>query len=76
MLLELPLTRCADRSGASPIFAFMPYGQWWRRHRRAFWQFFHQDASVQYQPTQESATHIFLEMLLESPSRLGPLVRL
>ena len=66
----------ADRSGASMIFAFMPYGQWWRRHRRAFWQFFHHDASEQYQKTQESIAHIFLEMLLESPSRLGQLVRL
>ncbi|PIL29133.1 cytochrome P450 [Ganoderma sinense ZZ0214-1] len=68
-------TPMVELSGASMIFAFMPYGQWWRRHRRAFWQFFHQDASAQYQPTQESITHIFLEMLLESPSRMGQLVR-
>ena len=66
----------ADRSGASMIFAFMPYGQWWRRHRRAFWQFFHQDASEQYRPTQELTAHIFLEMLLENPSRMSQLIRL
>ena len=56
----------------------MPYGQWWRRHRRAFWQQFHRDAITQYQDTQESITHVFLEMLLENPSRfkLEQLLRL
>ncbi|PIL29134.1 hypothetical protein GSI_09183 [Ganoderma sinense ZZ0214-1] len=40
------------RSGSSLNFGFMPYGQWWRRHRRAFWQYFHRNAVGQYQQTQ------------------------
>ena len=55
---------------------FMPYGQWWRRHRRAFWQYFHRDAATQYQPTQEHATHVFLEAVRKNPSRLRQLIRL
>ncbi len=64
------------RSGSSLNFAFMPYGQWWRRHRRALWQYFHRDAIQRYQQIQESATHIFLEILVDNPSRLTQLIRL
>lgn len=70
------LTLSVCRSGSSLNFGFMPYGQWWRRHRRAFWQYFHRDAIGQYQPIQQSGTHIFLETLLDNPSRLRQLIRL
>ncbi|KAI1782834.1 cytochrome P450 [Ganoderma leucocontextum] len=64
-----------ELSGSSWNFGFMPYGPWWRRHRRAMWQYFHRDAVEQYQQTQQSVTHIFLETLLENPSRLRQLIR-
>ncbi|KAI1792486.1 cytochrome P450 [Ganoderma leucocontextum] len=64
-----------ELSGSSLSLGFMPYGQWWRRHRRAFWQYFHRDAVEQYQPTQQSVTHIFLETLLNNPSHLKQLIR-
>nr|VWP02389.1 N/A [Ganoderma boninense] len=66
-IVELP--------GSNLNFGFMRYGQWWRRHRRAFWQQFHQKAIQQYRHIHESITLIFLEMLLESPSRLNQLIR-
>ena len=72
----LLITFCVYRSGSSSNFGFMPYGQWWRRHRRAFWQYFHRDAVEQYQPLQRSGTRIFLESLLDNPSRLRELIRL
>ncbi|KAM5536777.1 hypothetical protein V8D89_009495 [Ganoderma adspersum] len=68
-------TPMIELSGSSLNFGFMPYGQWWRRHRRAFWQYFHRDVIGQYQPTQQSGTHIFLETLLDNPSRLRQLIR-
>ena len=54
----------------------MPYGQRWRSHRRAFWQHFHRDAIKGYHSTHQVATHVFLEMLLDNPSRLDKLIRL
>ncbi|KAI1791790.1 cytochrome P450 [Ganoderma leucocontextum] len=56
-------------------FSGMPYGQWWRRHKRAFWQEFHPGAVLSYQPTQRRAAHRFLKKLLTSPSKLREHVR-
>ena len=70
------MTLCAYSSGSTLNFGFLPYGQWWRRHRRAFWQYFHRDAVEEYHPMQQSGTHIFLEKLLDNPSRLKHLIRL
>ncbi|KAM5536769.1 hypothetical protein V8D89_009487 [Ganoderma adspersum] len=70
--VQSPMT---ELSGSSLNFGFMPYGQWWRRHRRAFWQQFHPNPVRQYQHTQESITQVFLQMLLENPSRLKQLLR-
>ena len=54
----------------------MPYGQWWRRHRRSFWQYFHRQAAEEYRETQQSAAHIFLENLCEESSDLKEVIRL
>ena len=67
---------CVYRSGAILNITFMPYGQWWRRHRRAFSQYFHRDAIEQYQQAQQSGAHLFLETLLENPLRISQLIRL
>ncbi|KAI8994215.1 CyP450 monooxygenase [Trametes punicea] len=55
--------------------AFMPYGIWWRRHRRAFWQQFHSGVVSKYQPAQKAAVHRFLVRLLEKPAASGPLIQ-
>lgn len=47
--------------------ALLPYGSWWRRHRRAFHNFFHQNVSNAYVPIQLNTTHNFIRNLLESP---------
>ena len=70
------MTGCPYRSGSSFSLGVMPYGQRWRRHRRAFWQYFHRDAVEQYREMQQTVTHVFLDMLLEDPSRLSQLIRL
>ena len=54
----------------------MPYGDMWRRHRRAFWQCFYPDAIIDYRPIQLAYTHVFLERLLDEPTRLVQLIRL
>ena len=63
-------------SGHDISLAFMPYNQWWRRHRRAFWQYFNHDMTVKYQPVQRAVTHEFLGMLLEDPSQLIDYIQL
>nr|VWO95057.1 N/A [Ganoderma boninense] len=53
----------------------MPYGQWWRRHKRVFWQHFHPGAIASYQPIQRGAAHRFLKKLLKTPSKLREHIR-
>ncbi|PIL22735.1 cytochrome P450 [Ganoderma sinense ZZ0214-1] len=61
---------------ASPLFklsgwdwsmSIMPYGQWWRRHRRAFWQYFHPGAIRSYHACQEKSARTLLSRLLKTP---------
>ncbi|KAH9483138.1 Cytochrome P450 monooxygenase COX2 [Psilocybe cubensis] len=47
--------------------AMLPYGQWWRRHRRAFTEHFHHNIVWKYQPTQLRETRAFLHRLLTTP---------
>uniref|UniRef100_A0A8H7Y934 O-methylsterigmatocystin oxidoreductase n=1 Tax=Psilocybe cubensis TaxID=181762 RepID=A0A8H7Y934_PSICU len=47
--------------------AFLPYGQWWRRHRKAFNEHFHQNIVHIYHPTQIREIRVFLHRLLVSP---------
>ena len=35
--------------------SLFPHNQWWRRHRRAFWQYFLPDAIPNYLPSQQKA---------------------
>ncbi|KAI0662028.1 cytochrome P450 [Cubamyces menziesii] len=67
---DRPRPVVAELSGQDVNFGTFPYDQWWRRHRRSFWQQFHPGAISQYLPTQQEGTHKFLAALLESPSSL------
>lgn len=48
--------------------ALFPYGDWWRRHRRAFHHHFHSNVVNKYQAVQTTASRAFLHRLLKSPS--------
>ena len=45
----------------------MPYGQWWRRHRRVFWQHFRPGAVPKYQGVLEQGAHRLVSRLLTTP---------
>jgi cytochrome P450 len=49
------------------IMSFMPYGLWWRRHRRLFQEYFHRNAVAKYQPIQTQEVQAFLRRLLVTP---------
>ncbi|KAM5534507.1 hypothetical protein V8D89_011839 [Ganoderma adspersum] len=53
--------------GLQWFFPFMPYGQAWRRRRRAFHQSFDAHVIANYHPIQASHTHRLLHNLLTSP---------
>ncbi|TBU24744.1 cytochrome P450 [Dichomitus squalens] len=67
-------TPMIELSGSSLNLGFMPYGQWWRRHRRYFWQHFRPEAIGPYRQTQQSAAHMFLQKLCDNPSDLRKLI--
>ncbi|KAI0763593.1 cytochrome P450 [Trametes elegans] len=69
------LTPLIPLSGQASNFAFMPYGQVWRQHRRAFWQYFHPGSVAQYQPIQRAVTRRFLEGLLARPAEFKKLIQ-
>ncbi|KAH9487255.1 Cytochrome P450 monooxygenase COX2 [Psilocybe cubensis] len=47
--------------------AFLPYGQWWRRHRKAFNEHFHRNIVHKYYPIQQREIRTFLYRLLRTP---------
>ncbi|KAF5309455.1 hypothetical protein D9619_012399 [Psilocybe cf. subviscida] len=51
------------------IFALLPYGQWWKRHRRTFDEHFRANAVWKYQSVQAHDTGALLNKLLASPER-------
>ncbi|TBU44099.1 cytochrome P450 [Dichomitus squalens] len=64
-----------ELSGQGRNFALMPYGERWRRHKRVFWQCFYPRAILDYGPTQRNVTCIFLEKVLDEPTKLRQLIR-
>ncbi|KAF5354009.1 hypothetical protein D9756_007056 [Leucocoprinus leucothites] len=48
--------------------AFMPYGTWWRRHRRTFHDHFHPNIVHKYYSLQVQTTRAFLRRLSMSPN--------
>ncbi|KAI0330485.1 cytochrome P450 [Cubamyces sp. BRFM 1775] len=57
-------------AGQAFNFAFLPYGQWWRTHRRMFWQHFHPGKMTSYWPVQREVTRKFLAKLLDKSADL------
>ncbi|KAF8192945.1 cytochrome P450 [Pholiota molesta] len=47
--------------------AMLPYGTWWRRHRRTFNEHFHASTIWKYQPMQAREVRAFLNRLLTTP---------
>ena len=45
----------------------MPYGPWWRKHRKLFHQYFHRNTVTEYQPIQRQEIQAFLCRLLITP---------
>ena len=45
----------------------MPYGPWWRKHRKSFHEYFHLNAVTKYQPIQRQEVQGFLRRLLVTP---------
>ncbi|KAI0767394.1 cytochrome P450 [Fomes fomentarius] len=56
-------------------FGLMPYGDWWRRHRRTFWQYFRPKAIIEYQAVQRTMTGKFLLKVLQNPIRFKEHIR-
>ena len=69
-------TNCLTSTAMDTNLTMMPYGERWRRHKRAFRQYFHSGAIPSYQPIQRSAAHRFLNKLLKTPSELRTHIRL
>ena len=78
MLIELYVSHsshlrefCKDtnrcRMNWSMSMALMPYGLWWRRHRKLFHEYFHNNAVTKYQPIQRQEVQTFLRRLLVTP---------
>ncbi|KAI1794936.1 cytochrome P450 [Ganoderma leucocontextum] len=53
----------------------MPYGNWWRRHRRAFWQHFFPASIERHVLVQKKYAQVFMRKLLEDPTRLCDHIR-
>ncbi|KAF9447113.1 cytochrome P450 [Macrolepiota fuliginosa MF-IS2] len=47
--------------------AFLPYGNWWRRHRRLFHDHFHPNIVDKYKDVQIDTARAFLRRLLKTP---------
>ncbi|TBU59025.1 cytochrome P450 [Dichomitus squalens] len=65
-----PTLTAVELVGWEWSLVFMPYGQWWRRHRRAFWQHFHPGAIPAYRDVLEQGAHRLLSRLLTTPGKL------
>ena len=63
------------RAGQAFNFAFMQYGQWWRSHRRMFWQHFQPAKVSDYWPVQREIIRKFLVKLHDTPSDLQRLIQ-
>nr|VWO95115.1 N/A [Ganoderma boninense] len=61
------VSTAVEMAGWEWSMAFMPYGQWWRRHRRVFWQYFHPGAIPKYQGVLEHGASRLLSRLLATP---------
>ncbi|KAJ3010464.1 hypothetical protein NUW54_g2472 [Trametes sanguinea] len=65
----------AKLTGMEYIFGILPYGKLWRRQRREFWYHFHPAVVPKYHPIQIAQTRVFLQRLIDSPSKLKAHIR-
>jgi len=56
-------------------FGLIPYGTWWRAHRRMFHQHFYQSNVARYKPTQLQNAQAFLTWALDAPEHTRNHVR-
>ena len=64
---ELVINGVRCRMGLSISMTRMPYGLWWRKHRKLFHEYFHHNAVTKYQPIQREEVRAFLRRLLVTP---------
>ncbi|KAI0642498.1 CyP450 monooxygenase [Trametes meyenii] len=64
-----------DLGGFDWVLTMLHYGPWWRRHRRAFHQFFNAAAVAQYEPLQRKQIKRFLLRLLSTPQDFSEHIR-
>ncbi|KAI0631985.1 cytochrome P450 [Trametes polyzona] len=72
---DRPTNPVVELSGQDINTALIPYGQWWRRHRRLFWQQFHPGTIQRYLPIQRACAHKFLASLLAPSQQLRNNIR-
>ncbi|KAF9044348.1 cytochrome P450 [Panaeolus papilionaceus] len=63
-----PQPMAVDLMGWSFNLAWQPYGDWWRRHRKAFHEHFNPNIIEKYDPIQTQEHHQFLVNLLREPA--------
>ncbi|KAF8632647.1 hypothetical protein AX17_004780 [Amanita inopinata Kibby_2008] len=56
-------------------FFLLSYGTWWRRHRRAFHDYFHPNVVSKYHPVQIREVRAFLRRLLTTPEDFSEHIR-
>ncbi|KAF9450386.1 cytochrome P450 [Macrolepiota fuliginosa MF-IS2] len=56
-----------EMMGWEYLLSFLPYGDWWRRQRRVFHEYFHPNIVHKYQNIQLNTARAFLRRLLKSP---------
>ncbi|KAL1943796.1 hypothetical protein VTO73DRAFT_3614 [Trametes versicolor] len=64
-----------DLGGFDWVLTMIHYGPWWRRHRRAFHQFFNPNAIKLLRPMQRSQVNHFLHRLLDTPEQFTEHIR-
>jgi cytochrome P450 len=52
---------------SSLSMGLMPYGLWWRKHRKLFHEYFHRNEVTKYQLIQRQEVRAFLRRLLVTP---------
>ncbi|KAI0827125.1 CyP450 monooxygenase [Trametes gibbosa] len=57
------------------VMTMIHYGPWWRRHRRAFHQFFNPNAVAKLRPLQRAQANHFLAKLLKKPEAFTDHIR-
>ena len=74
-LKELVRNAIRCRMGLGISMSRMPYGPWWRKHRKSFHEHFHHNAVTKYQAIQRQEIQAFLRRLLVTPDNFSHHIR-